>query len=274
VYGLRLTGFDGGRMVAGCTHRDFPVVKVHQQVGPVLSDRLAHIGPERASFPIDSGRLEMSRSECTAIMRSAAPLPPDEVVHPWLSRVGGTFGRWLGREVLHGGAVVVDGRAWALLGGAGAGKSTLLAILARKRHDVLTDDVLVMHNGLVFAGPRCVDLRPDAAATVGMKDALPVRGGTRRRVELPRSAAAVPLGGIVHLDWGAHAEARPVPLDQRIARLRAQAWLGVHDPIGKSALLELVAVPTLELLRPRRENALATGAAVLLDAVRGYTGRP
>ena len=46
-------------------------------------------------------------------------------------------------------------------------KSTLLAWLALAGHDVLSDDLLVLADGAVAAGPRCLDLSADVGQRVG-----------------------------------------------------------------------------------------------------------
>src|SRR3712207_8347650 len=42
-----------------------------------------------------------------------------------------------------------------------AGKSTLLAWLVLSGQPIVSDDQLVLDAGAVYAGPRCVDLRPE-----------------------------------------------------------------------------------------------------------------
>jgi hypothetical protein len=272
AYGLRLVGFDGGDELAVRDGEGLPAVELRLAVGPVPDDPRVYVRADRASFPVGRGRVEMDRHARVATMRSTIPLETDEVVHPWLSRVAGMFGRWLGRDVLHGGAFVVEGRAWALLGGNEAGKSTLLAALTTAGAcEVLTDDVLVTERGLAYAGPRCIDLRPDAAPLVGAADAGIARGGTRRRLSLEPVPAAFPLGGVVHLRWGDRLEALPLALEHRLAPLRVQGWLGEIDPIEKHALLGLVALPTLELVRRRGHTPVEAATDLLLDAVRAAT---
>jgi hypothetical protein len=145
----------------------------------------------------------------------------------------------------------------------------MLAELAGAGYEVLTDDALVMEDGLVFAGPRCIDLRPDAATAIGAQGARPSRGGTRRRLHLAPAPATVRLVGIVHLSWGEDLELRPVESARRIELLREAAWLGPLDPIDKRTLLDLAALPALELVRPRRFDDGRATVATLGRAVGG-----
>ena len=93
--------------------------------------------------------------------------------------------RWLRRESFHAGAVVVEGGAWAILGDKEAGKSSTLAHLALNGYTVLSDDVLVLERGSVFAGPRCIDLRAEPARRLGAREPLAVVGMRERfRIEL------------------------------------------------------------------------------------------
>ena len=72
-----------------------------------------------------------------------------------------------GYEPLHGTAVIVDGKAVALLGTSGQGKSTLAAAFLHAGYGVLTDDLLMIRrmDGVfhAFPGPPRVKLFPDVA---------------------------------------------------------------------------------------------------------------
>jgi len=77
-----------------------------------------------------------------------------------------------GALVLHATAVEVRGRAVALLGEKGAGKSTLAAALVARGHALVSDDVVVVADGVqpptVPAGARALKLAPDAARALGI----------------------------------------------------------------------------------------------------------
>ncbi|MCE3198832.1 aldolase [Paenibacillus sonchi] len=56
---------------------------------------------------------------------------------------------------LHGSALVIDGKAYALVGRSGAGKSTLASYLMDQGNPLISDDVIpvMVHNGYPFAVP-------------------------------------------------------------------------------------------------------------------------
>jgi hypothetical protein len=199
-------------------------------------------------------------------IRTDAPLAEDQLVHPWLAAGAAMFARWNHRDAFHGGGVVVGGRAWAVLATQDGGKSTLLAALARRGLDVVSDDLLVIESGHVYAGPRCVDLRPGSVEALGF-DGLPsARGSTRYRLPLGPIPGRLPLAGIVQLAWADEVEVVRVPLAERIARLR------IHNshtiaPASETGLLDLAALTTLELRRPRNLDTLGPSVDVLHEAL-------
>jgi hypothetical protein len=124
---------------------------------------------------------------------------------------------------------------------------------------VVTDDVLIVADGLAFAGPRCLDLRDP------VDDAIALRGD-RYRVTLDPMTAEVPLRGFVHLGWdaGAHSPLmRRLPPSERLERLLHPGrgdtrW---HDGVAR---LELAALPAWELTRPR-EGDVDASTELLID---------
>ncbi|MEA2431595.1 MAG: hypothetical protein QOI19_2068 [Thermoleophilaceae bacterium] len=263
AYGLRLSGLGDDGLLALTGAGDFPHVTVVRE-RTEMPDYDGHFGPGWAAFPMEGGGVHINRA--TAVARMHGPRPPsdEDAVHPWLSRVAAAFAHWHGRELLHGGAFLAAGGAWAVLGGNESGKSTLLGRLATSGHTVLSDDALVLDGTDVLVGPRCVDLRPSAAEALGVEHTQPGRAG-RVRIRLAPASARVPLAGIVHLRFAdGPAAAQQVPLARRIDLLRAQAPMRPKLPPNKLALLELAAMPTLELMRPRDLGALEASAAALL----------
>jgi hypothetical protein len=266
VYGLRLVGVDAAEMLAVANGEPWPEVRVLRRLAPRESVRRG-FGGLRACFEFPEGRLLIEREEAAITTVTEEPLPDDQLVHPWLTLAGGMWARWLGRDAFHGGAILVDGGAWAVLGQQADGKSTLLAWLALHGYQVMCDDLLVIEDGHVFAGPRCVDLRPDAVESLAKRDLPHARGDSRRRVQLAPVPTRAPLRGVVHLAWGDEIAITTVPLRERIDGLRAHnSFLGV--PADKATLLELAALPNLEFRRPRRFDSLAPAADELLAAIR------
>lgn len=257
AYGLRVGGLP----------EDAPLLE--HPPGPRWPElRLAHEPSSAArstvagatTVPLRGGG-ELRLEGCAATFVTSDAPAPDTLVHPHLAAAAAGRNRLLGRDVLHAGAVVLDGVAWALAGTNEAGKSTLLAALAALGRPVLCDDLLVLESGTAFAGPRCADLR-DHTALAGLPPPRPVRDGERWRVRLPPAPASAPLAGFVFLVWDDDAPTALRALGARermrgLAPLRRWPFLPAHP----SGLLDLAALPAYELTRPRGiEPAAAAGA--------------
>ena len=121
--------------------------------GPVI------IVPEIASFLVNDGR-----------HIAVSPVPGSNPGMVKLYLMGSTLGMLFhqrGQVILHGAAVVQNGRITLFTGPSGAGKSTLAAHLAGRGHTVLGDDTLplVMAEGrpAAYPGARVFKLCQDAA---------------------------------------------------------------------------------------------------------------
>jgi len=195
-----------------------------------------------------SNAAELSLDIAALELRVRSDVPHSEFVHPLLGRVASHVAPVHGADGMHAGAVAGTAGAWAVIGPKGAGKSTLLASLARAGVPIVTDDVLVFRGGAAMAGPRCIDLRPDAK---GFGFGVAVRpSDPRNRIALPPIGAEHPLVGLVHLEWSA-AETTFEPLDHREAIKRLLILRSEKGyPRDPRALLELAALPSLALRRP------------------------
>jgi hypothetical protein len=252
-------------MLQAADGESWPELRVERRIAPRDSVPRG-FGGLRACFDLPEGRLLLERERAAVTTVTEQPLPEDLLVHPWLTLAGGLWARWLGRDAFHGGAFLAGGGAWAILAQREQGKSTLLAWLAVHGRPVVSDDLLVIEDEQLFAGPRCVDVRPAASEWLGKLDLPLARGQSRCRLALEPVAAQAPLRGIVHLEWGEELSVAKVPLAQRIERLRPHNnFVGV--PAGKATLLRLAALPTFELRRPRRLQELGAGAEALLAAL-------
>ncbi len=266
VYGLRLVGADGGGMLSPARDEPWPEVRVEYANGHAGGDWHLGFGGRRACFRLPDGLLRLEREQARMTVRTDSPLPEDTLVHPWLTSGAAMFALWHGRDALHGGAFVAGDGAWGVLAEQGGGKSTLLACLAARGHGVVSDDLMVVEHGHVFAGARCVDLRPGTAEAIGLSGVSAARGSTRGRLKLGPVPGRLPLRGLVHLAWGHEVATVRVPLSDRISRLRAHNAFSAA-PASESGLLELAALPTLELRRPRRIDAVGACVEALLAAV-------
>ena len=267
AYGLRVGGLADDAPLLECQPGvRWPELRlVHEP--PNVPPRGA--GPAATTVPLRGGG-ELRLDGSTATFLTPEPPTDDALVHPHLAAAAAGRNRLLGREVLHAGAVVVDGAAWALAGPNQAGKSTLLATLAALGLPVLTDDLLVLDGATAFAGPRCADLR-DASPVAGLPPPRPVRGGERWRVMLPPAPASAPLTGCLFLRWSdAGYAVETLRAAERVRRLAALArWRFL--PARPTGLLDLAALPAYELRRPRDGDLLEAARALLagLAARRG-----
>ena len=256
AFGFRVRGMGTDGLTAG-RRLHWPELQVCWRIDQV-SDAAARFGEDGVRLPLgDSDWLELDRTARTATYRTHAALDRDRLLHPLLAPAAAVMARWLGREAFHAGAFLADGGAWALAGTNEAGKSSLLAALAMADRPVLTDDLLVVGDGLAYAGPRCVDLRELHVVGGSVADRVrSVRGGTRHRLDLPPTAAVAPLRGWFFLEWGDAVEAVPCAAGERIGRIMAQRrW--ATEAIDPHVLLELGSLPAWVLRRPRGAQHMA-----------------
>jgi hypothetical protein len=253
AYGLRVRGLEWATGLLATAGHDWPEVHLGHG-GEGERSEPQRLDRDRAVIDLRDAarrRLVMDRAAGTATFHGRE-LAPDQLVHPYLWPVASIFSRWLGREALHGGAVVLDGGAWGVLGPADAGKSTLLAAFAAAGTPVVSDDLVVVEDRRVLAGPRCIDLRAALPAELsGRLGAVRARRRSRWRVHLSAVDAEVPLRGWVFLAWEDRAKLTPLPERKTLTRLlRWRAWAELES--GTDHLRELATLPAFTLGRPRR----------------------
>ena len=205
------------------------------------------LSQEHALLTFEAGGFVLVRRDgLSATYHLPAPIGAEALVHPYLAGPVAIVSTWLGRQVLHAGAIHNEGLVVALAGDREAGKSTLLSVLGDRGLPVLTDDLLVMSEGWAFPGPRCVDLRSGASAHLSRGRDLGILGN-RERHRSNNSVAAPPEGGplsrIVFLEWGDRLGLERVPAAERLPRLLAQttvrAEVALPDPMAMLALARL-----------------------------------
>jgi hypothetical protein len=181
----------------------------------------------------------------------ARGVPDDEIVHPLLAPAAMFFAAWLGHAAFHGGAFIHQGRAFGILAERFGGKSTTLARLASRGIPILVDDALVIDkNGMALAGPRCIDLRPEAISNHSVEL---VRGGDKHRLRLPPIEAAYPLGGVFVLRWLDEFSITALPPSERLVTLAKHC----RPEVGRTAaLLDLSQLPVWRLQRLRDPASL------------------
>ncbi len=273
AYGFRIDGLPpDGALAALGVGVEWPTLHLRQERGDTDGETFG-VFEDTATLRVANATAVLDRVAASATFLAGDPVPPGDLVHPCLWPAAGVFARWLGRETLHaGGFLDDDGAAWAVLGDSGDGKSSLLAALGLAGRPVLVDDLLVIDGGDCFAGPRCLDLHPDAATALGVQDATTlVRATSRRRLALPAIAGRVPLRGFVHLQWGDEIGVDAVAPAERLRRLahhRRVVALGI-DPVD---LLELSRLPAVQLRRPRSWAAAAPACRRLLAELEAIGG--
>lgn len=241
----------------------WPLLELRRRRG---SPRPAHdvLTESHAEFRLQTGgEITVDRARGRAVFTTPEPPSPAELVHPFLAPVAAVMGYWHGRETFHAGAFVYAGSAWALVGDRESGKSTILAQLALAGVPVICDDMLVLEDGVPFAAPRSIDLRPSAARKLGAGKPMGVVGA-RERWRLPLGPVGeAPLSGWIFLGWGESLEWREMNARARIEQLSAQRGLRVpaRDP---ARLLDLVSLPSWELRRPRSWLAFERSVELLL----------
>lgn len=267
AYGFRIDGIEDPVGLALDGAHGWPVLRVEQRIEASSLPPPWWLDQESASIPTLAGRLVLSRSEAIVSVRSGLPVSDRELVHPCLWPAAAVFARWRGAETFHAGAFAASSGAWAVLGDRGDGKSSLLAALALGGTEVLADDLLVVERRRCYAGPRAIDLRPEAAESLGARaQLLAVRRTERYRLSLPPAPGAMCLAGFVELAWGEAIGVESVSPAESfglLARHRRIAGLGVE----LEQLFDLVRLPVFRLVRPRRASLLQDAVDALLDAI-------
>lgn len=178
-----------------------------------------------------------------------------------------------GYEVLHAGAVTIDGGAVALAGPTGAGKTSLTLALMRQGAGFLTDDVLAVesrdegllaHPGIGVANVRAGDHERAGTAAGDALGALLGRTGRSKLHYAVRSVAEpLPLRALYFLERGAGGGAATI---RHLAapeppRLLASTFVSQVRPPGRIAsLLDVCArvsasVPTFAVAMGAGEDA-------------------
>lgn len=198
--------------------------------------------------------LEVRRQPASITLEFPERVTPEALVHPLLTPPISILARWRGDLTLHAGAFFADGLAWAVLGAREAGKSTTLAQLAERGLPLLADDLLVLDDGVVRAGPACIDLRPDVAErTPGARFLGEVGKRPRYRLTAPPGPARAELGGFFLLGWSEDdsVRAEALPAGEALPVVYAQEYIGLLGAADPKKILDLLGVPMWRLQRPR-----------------------
>jgi hypothetical protein len=248
VYGLNVHGLERAKDLRRCPSAGRGGVQVRVEMradGREADHALDADRSVEAMGPAHQWVLERAPASACLV---GPRLDDDLLAHPSLAPVAVVFNRWAGRESFHAASFESGDRAFGVIGRRTAGKSTLMAGLAARGVPVLSDDIVISDGRVVFAGPRCVDLRsPIPHIDLELASA---RFGSRWRLPLPAAPAQLPLGGWIFLRWGSEVSMERCPPSLVLARLAR--WRGRHalasDP---TMLLDLATRPAWDLTRPR-----------------------
>jgi hypothetical protein len=268
AYGFTLAGVPEARALLVPAPRHWPGLELGVRVSSAPEPPADRVDDATAVLRLRSGgSVAIDRRAGRATFSFAARPTDGALVHPHLAAVASVSAYWLGRETFHGGGFCAGGGVWGLLGGKEAGKSSLLASLARAGVPVVSDDLLVLDGLTALAGPRSIDLRGDAASAFAGAEPLGVIGGRERwRLLLGPVGAELPLRGWVTLSWGGEVDVRALRGSGRLRTLGAHRGARLHPP-DAGALIELSALPFLELARPRSWSSASEAVSRLLEAV-------
>lgn len=268
-YGFRISGVDGARSLLVDAPETWPALDIRLvAAGTDGVPERDEVGADRAALPLHgTGWMEIERAGPRITYHLPGDLRAEELVHPYLAPGAAVLARWTGRESFHAGAILGSGGAWAVLGDRESGKSSTLGRLALDGHGVLADDLVVLDGARALAGPRCIDLRPDAAAHLGAGEPLGVVGSRERwRLRLGAVPAAVPLCGWIVLEWADEVAVEPVRGSDRLMALIPHRSVRLEPP-DAGALVELASLPVLAFRRPRRWDALPEAVELLVAAI-------
>jgi hypothetical protein len=256
VYGFRLATRDHetelphlGPIDAGAA-----TVSVDWRHATVLTER-QRIDDDCVSIGRRNGAgLEVRRDPPSVMIESPEFPTPESLVHPFLTVPMSILARWRGDLTLHAGGFFAHGHAWAVLGPKEAGKSTMLAELGLHERPLLADDLLVLTEHVVRAGPACVDLRPDVAMHIpGARFLGEVGERPRYRLSTLHGPARAQLGGFFLLDWSdnRHVSVEPIPVGESLRIVYEHEYLGFLGPADPRKILDLLEVPMWRVRRPR-----------------------
>ena len=222
---------------------------------------------EQADIKIIGGRLRMQRSPLQATYLLERPVDSQALVHPYLAVPASIANNWLGRQVFHAGAFVVDGGAWAIIAEKEGGKSSTLAWLDRHGIDVLTDDLLVVDDGVALAGPRCIDLRGETAEALGAGELLQGADGRDRwRLVTNAVRTSAPLRGWIVPAWDDDVSIEPLDTVDRLSSVLGHRSV-LTDDQDAEAFLELATRPCLRFARPRGVATMGAAIEELLSSL-------
>lgn len=274
AYGFRLTSPQAGDPLPNLIVVDSasPRVEVSWRHASTVRD-VEEVEAERVAYGFRGATTYYVERDPPAIRFDIPYVPsPAALVHPLLTIGVSVLARWRGDVTLHAGAFEAVTGGWGVMGAREAGKSSILASVGERGHPIVADDLLAVQSGMIWAGPSCVDLRPDTVGRFPRAVSMGMVGGRPRfRLATPAGRTRVPLRGFFVLEWGEDPAIRiePLPPQERLQWLYRQEYIrlvGFPDP---SKLLPLVALPAWRLTRPRDWAATEEAVERVLELTAG-----
>jgi hypothetical protein len=123
---------------------------------------------------------------------------------------------------------------------------------------------VVVERGTALAGPRCIDLRPTTARSLGTGTSLAGADGRERwRIVTRASITSAPVAGWIVPAWDERVSVTALPPTDRV-----QFVLGHRSVItareNAEAILELAALPCLRFARPHDIEQMGPAIETLL----------
>lgn len=274
VYGFRLSSPQAEEPLPNLLEVDpsSPLVSVTWRHASTVRD-IEEIAEDRVAYGFRGSTTYYVERDPRAIRFDIPYVPsPAALVHPLLTIGVSVLARWRGDVTLHAGAFETSGGGWSVMGAREAGKSSILAAIGGRGHPIVADDLLAVQSGSIWAGPSCVDLRPDTVDRFPTAVSMGIVGGRLRyRLATVPGRAQVPLRGFFVLEWNGGSDIRVEPLSaqERLQWLYRQEYIrlvGFPDP---SKLLPLVALPAWRLTRPRDWAATEEAVERVLELTSG-----
>lgn len=268
AYGFRIQGAFGAAHLLSEMAPEAPLLAVSQHVDDTVAPADASIGTDHATLALlPSGWLEVDRHRSSAVYHVPVPIGMEALIHPYLAPAAAVAALWQGWDPYHAAGVLIDGGVWAVSGAREVGKSTLIAALAALGYVVMADDLIVVRDGEVMAGPRTIDLRGSAGDRFGATRELGVAGMRERwRIDLPAAPPSAPLRGWIYPEWGDSTSIEPLTLAERLGRPQEQRAATLEQPSPEHAMW-LARLPAMGFRRRRSWDDLDTSLDVLLGAI-------
>jgi hypothetical protein len=229
---------------------------------------------------VNVGRFHVSRGQ-VIVAAADARASSGAIETTILGPVLGTVSYQRGIRPLHCNTVLIDGQAVALAGRSGAGKSTLAAVLIRRGHQLIADDVLPVLKAdgrtLGLPGNQNIRLWTETLTYLGASpDGLRrAADGDRDKYFLPinkeKTTRAWPLSALVWLE-SKPAEVEELRLQQGMLRARTiikstyrQHLAKEFAKLGLASIADysLPGVKVFEFRRPRGVDLLEAQASAI-----------